>query len=107
MRGDIILADGGFTIAEDVSLVGAKLAMPAFAKGRDQLIALEVEESRSISNVRNHVERVIDCVRQIYAVLGGPVDFISSKPGEKFLIDHIVRVCCSLNNLCDSAVPFT
>ena len=109
MPGDIVLADRGFTIAENVSLVGAKLAVPAFTKGRDQLTAVGVEESRSMSNVRIHVERVIGCVRQKYTILGGPlhVDFISSKPGEKPQIDRIVRVCCCLHNLCDSVVPFT
>ena len=62
LPGDLILADRGFAIAEDVSLVGAKLAMPAVTKSHDQLTAVEVEESRSVSNVRIHVERVIGCI---------------------------------------------
>jgi hypothetical protein len=110
LPGDIVLADRGFTIADSVAFVGASLHMPAFTKGRDQLTALEVEQSRSISNVRIHVERVIGLVRQKYSILGGPlpIDFISKTAEENEpLIDSMVRVCCCLSNLCDSVVPFS
>lgn len=109
LPGDVVLADRGFTIEHSVTAMRAELHMPAFTKGRDQLTALEVEKSRAISNVRIHVERVIGSVRQKYSILGGPlpVDFISKNPGDTVpLIDLITRVCCSLNNLCDSVVPF-
>ena len=34
----------------------AKLYLPAFTKGKDQLSALEIEQTRNIANVRIHVD---------------------------------------------------
>lgn len=109
MYGNLILADRGFTVSESVVMAGAQLQMPAFTKGRDQLTAVEVDKSRTLSNVRIHVERVIGLIRQKYAVLNGPIaiDFLTSRSGEIIpLVDRMVRVCCSLSNLCESVVPF-
>lgn len=58
LPNDIVLADRGFDIAESVAFKRAKLYIPAFTKGKKQLFALEVEETRKIANVRIHVERV-------------------------------------------------
>lgn len=110
LPGDVVLADRGFTITDSVAFVGASLHMPAFTKGRDQLTALEVEQSRAISNVRIHVERVIGTVRQKYTILGShlPLEFFSKASQEaEPLIDSMVRVCCCLTNLCNSVVPFS
>jgi len=109
LPGDVVLADRGFDISDSVGLCQAKLQMPAFTKGKDQLSAIEVEETRSIANVRIHVERVIGLVRQKYTVLQGtlPIDYLSSRSGEDCpLIDRIAHVCCALCNVCDSIVPF-
>ena len=46
----------------------AKLHIPAFTRGKSQLSATEVEETRKIANVRIHVERVIGYVRQKYKI---------------------------------------
>ena len=59
----MVLADRGFDISESVGMMQARLHIPAFTKGKDQLLALEIEETRSIANVRIHVERVIGAVR--------------------------------------------
>ena len=109
LPGDIVLADRGFNISDSVGMVQVKLHIPAFTKGKDQLSALEVEETRSIANVRIHVERVIGAVRQRYTILQGtlPIDFITRRTGENCpIIDRMIRVCCALNNLCNSVVPF-
>ena len=45
-------------------MMQAKLHIPAFTKGKSQLSAMEVTETRTIANVRIHVERVIGNVRQ-------------------------------------------
>lgn len=87
----------------------AKLHIPAFTKGKTQLSALEIEDTRKIANVRIHVERVIGCVRQKFRILQStlPIHFVSTRKDEDIpLIDHIVRVCCALNNVCNSVVPF-
>jgi hypothetical protein len=110
LPGDVVLADRGFTISDSVAVRNAELRMPAFTRGRDQLTALELEESRTISNVRIHVERVIGLVRQKYTILAGslPIDFVSRSASHDVpLIDRIVRVCCSLCNLCESVIPFS
>jgi hypothetical protein len=109
LPGDVVLADRGFTISDSISVKQAKLNLPAFTKGRDQLTALEVEESRNVSNVRIQVERVIGSVRQKFQILGGPLplDFVAKKAGDTMpLIDRVVRVCCCLHNCCPSIVPF-
>ena len=109
LPGDVVLADRGFDIAEAVGMMQAQLHFPAFTKGKQQLSALEVENTRTIVNVRIHVERVIGSVRQRYTILQGtvPIDFLISREGEEIpLIDRMIRVCCALNNLCDSVIPF-
>ena len=58
LPGDIVLADRGFDIAESVGVRQAHLHIPAFTRGKDQLTALEVEQTRHIANIRVHVERV-------------------------------------------------
>ena len=109
LPGDIVLADRGFDIADSVGTVHARLHIPAFTKGKNQLTASEVEETRTIANVQIHVERVIGNVRQKFPILQStlPIHFIVKRVGEDFpLIDWIVRICCALNNVCDSVVPF-
>lgn len=59
LPGDIVLADQGFDIAESVGMMQASLHILTFTKGKDQLSPVEVEETRTIANVRIHVERVI------------------------------------------------
>ena len=57
--GDTVLADRGFTVAEDIALCGGKLEVPAFTRGKTQLSQKEVECSKQLSTIRIHVERVI------------------------------------------------
>ena len=45
VHGDLVLADRGFDIAEDLGLRGASLAIPTFTKGKPQLSQREVETS--------------------------------------------------------------
>jgi len=109
LPGDVVLADRGFDISESVGAMQAKLHIPAFTRGKSQLSALEVEETRKIANVRIHVERVIGAVRQKYTILQStlPIHYLIKRQGEDIpLIDRMVRVCCALTNCCDSVVPF-
>lgn len=51
LPGDIVLADRGFDIADSVGLYQAHLHIPAFTRGKKQLSAEEVEQTRKIANV--------------------------------------------------------
>lgn len=51
-HGDLILANRGFTIADDVGLYGAKLVIPAFTRGKAQLSQRDVEMSKKLSQAR-------------------------------------------------------
>ena len=87
----------------------AKLHIPAFTKGKTQLSALEVEETRKIANVRIHIEHVIGAVRQRYPIFLRtlPIYYVLKRNGEDIpLIDRMVCVCCAFNNVCGSVVPF-
>ena len=70
-QGDIILADRGFTIAEDIALFGAKLKIPAFTRGKTQLTQKEVETSQQSSRVHTHLERVIGLMKTAIKALQG------------------------------------
>lgn len=59
LPGDVVMADRGFTMTEDFAMRRAKLIVPAFSKRKRQLLPQEVEESRQLSKVRIHVERLI------------------------------------------------
>ena len=106
---DIIMADRGFNIADDVAFYHAKLVIPDFTKGRKQLHPLEVENTRKIASVRIHVERVIGLVVRKFRVFDGeiPLEFLKLKQGETTpTVDKIVTVCCALSNMCPPIVPF-
>ena len=67
-HGDLVLADRGFDIGDDLAVFGATLAIPPFTKGKNQLSQKEVETARALSHVRIHVERAIGRVKQ-YKIL--------------------------------------
>lgn len=106
--GDLVLADRGFTVAEAVGMRGGKLVTPAFKGRRQQLSKREVHDSRNVAVVRIHVERVIGVIKSRFSIMAGPVNILHASPngsGEN-LFDKIVAVCCALNNLNPSVVPF-
>ncbi len=87
----------------------ASLQIPAFTKGRKQLSAYEVADTRKIANLHIHVERVIGLVRRKYQILQSramPIEHMATKQGEALaLIDKIGVICCVLSNLFESVVP--
>jgi hypothetical protein len=109
LPGDVVLADRGFNIGDSVGLYSASLKIPAFTKGKSQLSAYEVEETRKVASVRIHVERVIGLVRRKYQILQSramPIEHMAVKEGETLaLIDKIGVICCALTNLSESIVP--
>ena len=106
--GDTILADHGFDMKESVGLYCATITVPAFTKGKKQLSAIEVKQTRRIANVSIHVERVIGNIMQKCTLLNStvPVDFVNSGSGANTTLDKIVVVACAVINLCDFVVPF-
>ena len=72
LPGDIVLAGRGFEISDMVAAQQlADLHISAFARGTKQLSALDVEQSRSIANVRMHVERKFSIFQGVL-----PIDFL-------------------------------
>ena len=55
----MVMADRGFNIAENVGTYGARLEIPSFTKGKEQLRAEEIESTMMIANVPIHVDRVV------------------------------------------------
>ena len=106
MIGDTILADRGFNIQESVGLFCATVKIPAFTRGKKQLSSIEVEQTRSLANVRIHVERVIGNIRKKFSLLSNtqPIDYLVSKGNLPTVLDMAVHVSCCLNNLCDSVI---
>ena len=104
--GDTILADRGFNIQESVGLFCATVKIPAFVRGKKQLSGIEVEQTRSLANVRIHVERVIGNIRKKFSLLSNtqPIDYLVSKGNLPTVLDMAVHVSCCLNNLCDSVI---
>ena len=107
LPGDVVLANRGFTIEEDMMIYGAKLEIPSFTKGKKQLSQREVEQSAQLSRVRVHVERVIGALKNKYTILKGPIPTPMVKHAddtEVANIDKILTVCAALTNLCPSVV---
>ena len=78
----------------------------AFTKGKSQLSAEEVKQSRELARVCIHVERLIGMVKQKYSILEGtlPISFIKDD-SDVTVADKQMVVCCALVNLCHSIVP--
>ena len=85
--GDTVLADRGFTIAEDVILDGANLEIPAFTRGKQQLPQEEFERSKQLSQVRIHVERCIGLLKSKYTILKGTLPICLVKNAAVIFVD--------------------
>ena len=103
---DIVLAYRGLDISESVEMMQANHHILAFTKGKSQLSAMEVTETRTIANVRMHVEWVVGAVRKKYSILQSTIPTHYVMKRRVPVIDRTVHVCCGLCNVCDSAVPF-
>ncbi|EEC03876.1 conserved hypothetical protein [Ixodes scapularis] len=91
-NGDVILADRGFLIKEDVARRGAHLVVRALTRGKKQLPAREAEEARQISRIRIHVERSIG--RMVYRILRDrlPASLLR-------YATSVVNICAALANM--------
>ena len=108
-RGDVVLADRGFNVRDDLAIAGAYLKIPAFTKGKSQLSQKEVETTRQLARVRIHVERVIGQLRKKYKILSNtlPISLIKCPTDSdkcNCTIDRILIVTAALTNLSPSIV---
>ncbi|XP_057690824.1 uncharacterized protein LOC130915103 [Corythoichthys intestinalis] len=103
-RGDVVLADRDFDVANSIALRHATLHIP---RSKSQLDTMDVSETRKIANVRIHVERVLEMVRKKMSVLNSVVPFtmIQSANDETTCLDKIVAIACALCNACPPIVP--
>ena len=107
-HGDVILADRGFDITDDLCIYGAHLEIPSFTRGKKQLSMKEVEHSKKIAKVRIHVERVIGVLKNRYIILQNtlPISLLRHKNDSDYSnIDQILTVCAALINTSNSVVP--
>ena len=56
-KGDVVMADKGFLIRDQLAKVGARLAMPHFLSDKGQFSQRECEQNKAIASLRIHVER--------------------------------------------------
>ena len=91
--GDLILADRGFTIKEDIMMKGAFLKIPPPSSGHEQMNGKDVQETKKIANARIHVERAIGRMKN-FAILKTVLP-ITLLP----VADDIIVVCACICNL--------
>lgn len=85
----------------------ASIEVPSFVFNKNQLHLLEIERTRNCSNVRIHIERVIEMVKQKCKILEilVPLSIVEKHSDEEVAyIDKITTVCCALCNICGSIV---
>lgn len=100
-EGDVYLVDRGFRCQEMFAAKGARLLIPAFTKGKNQLSGAEVTLSRKLSRARIHVERAIRRLKvfRIFQMVL-PISFLKKRDdGEICTIDKALIVCAALTNL--------
>ena len=90
---DLILADRGFTIKEDLIVRGATLEIPPPSSGLEQMPREKVLTTKKIANSRIHVERAIWPNESLF-------DFKEYSTNHTCtFIDDILVVCASISNL--------
>ena len=95
---DSILAHRGFLNAEEVATRGAVLAIPSFTRGKSQMPAKDVDESRKIAQVRIYVERVIGRLKT-FKILNSTIPI-----SQVDLLNDVMIVVSALVNLNKSVV---
>lgn len=90
---DVIMADRGFQIQEDLMLHHAELEVPPGAQGNRQMTRAKVKKTKVVANLRIHVERAINRLKD-FKILNNtmPINMVS-------VSDDIITVCAALTNL--------
>jgi DDE superfamily endonuclease/Helix-turn-helix of DDE superfamily endonuclease len=95
---DLIMADRGFTIREDLIFRNATLEIPPPSAGLQQMSRCNVLKTKKIANARIHVERAINRIKW-FKILSSVLP-LSLAP----LFDKILIICAALCNLLDPLV---
>jgi hypothetical protein len=91
--GDEVMADKGFTIAEELLDRRARLHIPSGKRGQEQMTKKEVQKTKEIANLRIFVEQAIRRLKT-FTILKNemPITLL-----DKF--DDIVTICAAICNL--------
>ena len=91
--GDQVLADRGFQIREILLAKSSELLLPPAAKGATQMTKSQVEKTKTVANVRIHVERVIRRIKH-FRILSQifPVSLLPHA-------NDILLVCAAITNM--------
>ena len=94
--GDLLLADKGFTIYDQVPL-GVNLNIPPFLSGKSQFTPEEAKLCQKIACARIHVERANERIKnfEILRHISAKYRPVSSK---------LFQVCCALTNIQDPLI---
>ena len=91
--GDLIMADRGFPIQEDLLLRHCTLRIPPPSSGLEQMSEADVLKTQDVANTRIHVERAIGQLKDFSILVHQmPISLIP-------LADDIIVVCAALHNL--------
>ena len=98
---DLVMADRGFTIKEDLMVRGATLEIPPPSSGLEQMSKDKVIVTKKIANARIHVERAIGRMK-VFSILRKtpPIALVP-------LIDDILVGCAGISNLLPPLVQET
>ena len=69
-EGDEVMADKGFEIQDILSKAGAKWVIPPFLHNKQQMATADAHKTKTIANLRIHVERSIRYI-STYRILQG------------------------------------
>ncbi|XP_074632658.1 uncharacterized protein LOC141891544 [Acropora palmata] len=92
-KGDVLIADRGFEIQDDLAPLGVKLNIPPLLKGKGQFQEDELVKTRRIAKFRIHVERAIERIKNYHILDYVPITLCSSG-----IIDQMFFVCAMLTN---------
>uniref|UniRef100_A0A3Q1B8J6 DDE Tnp4 domain-containing protein n=1 Tax=Amphiprion ocellaris TaxID=80972 RepID=A0A3Q1B8J6_AMPOC len=90
---DLIMADRGFPIQEDLLFKMANLVIPPPSSGLEQMCSQNVAQTKKVANVRIHVERAINRLKWFH-ILSSTLPVTMAH-----LFDDILIICAALCNL--------
>ena len=89
---DAVMADRGFTIAEDLLLHRADLFTPPGKRGQEQFTKADVQKTKTVANLRSFVEQAIRRLKTFRIIKNElPISLIGN-------LDNIIIVCAALCN---------